>query len=552
MSPSLKRTVLIQLVFPFVLLILGILQGLLQVLFRAGIIRADSFLGLNYYQGLTAHGVINAIVLTTFFACAFGNTIVALELKKISEKIANLGLALLLLGSLCVAGAILAGQGSVLYTFYPPLKAHPIFYIGLVLFVVGSWVSFWNWIPSYLSWRKQNPGRKTPLAVVGIFTTFIVWQFCTLPVAYEVIILLLPWSLGWVEGVNVVLARTLFWFFGHALVYFWLLPTYVMFYSYLPRISGGKLYSDFAARFAFMLFIVLSTPIGLHHQFADPGIATVWKGLHAVLTSIIAIPSLLTAFTVAASLEFAARSRGGQGLFAWWKKLPYWNAEAWLFPYLFCGLLIFIFGGATGIVNASFNVNMVVHNTSWIPAHFHLTVGGPVFLGILGMGLYLVLGILKYQLNNVRAALSVPYLWTLGVFIFSSGLFIGGLRGEPRRSNLGLTYLDPSSPEFRPDWVISTTLGVVGGIVMSVAVLLFFYVLFGSLMAKKSSGQELSLPTSEALHDEEIPAVQNFRPWVIAGIVAIVLSYGPPLYQIYQGQTPPVPGFKPESPVPSK
>jgi len=61
---------------------------------------------------------------------------------------------------------------------------------------------------------------KTPLAVVGTLVNFTIWFVCTLAVAYEVLVLLLPWAMGWKATVNVTLARTLFWFFGHALVYF--------------------------------------------------------------------------------------------------------------------------------------------------------------------------------------------------------------------------------------------------------------------------------------------------------------------------------------------
>src|SRR6185312_7570256 len=107
-------------------------------------------------------------------------------------------------------------------------------------------------------------------------------------------------------------------------------------------------------------------------------------------------------------------------LFSWWTKLPYFDQERWLFPYLFCGLVIFIFGGLTGLVNASYGMNAVIHNTAWLPAHFHLTVAGPVFLGILGMSLYLITGLLGKELAFPRATLLVPYLWTFGSMTFSS------------------------------------------------------------------------------------------------------------------------------------
>ena len=307
MPKPLRAIVLVELLLPLVLLLFGAYHGVLQVLYRAGVIRATSFAGIDYYQGLTAHGVINAIVLTTLFAVALGNVIVSQELGTgLSVFGAGLSLTLMVVGAVASAAMIFVGKATVLYTFYPPLKAHPVFYLGLAIFIVGSWIAFYAWIPAYRRWRRTHPQQRTPIGVVGMFSAFIIWQICTIPVAVEVLGLLLPWSLGWTAGVDVVLSRTLFWFFGHALVYFWLLPTYVLYYTMLPKLAGGKLFSDFAARFTFLSFIVLSIPIGLHHQFADPGIAASWKGLQMTLTLLVAVPSMMTAFTLAASLEIGA------------------------------------------------------------------------------------------------------------------------------------------------------------------------------------------------------------------------------------------------------
>lgn len=538
---ELRAVILVELLLPLALTIFGVYHGVLQVLYRSGVIQDVSFLGIDYYQGLTAHGVINAVVLTTFFAVGFGNAVISQTLdRSVSLPGARAGLGLMVVGTLVAAWPIFTGKANVLYTFYAPLKAHPLFYIGVVLLVVGSWVSFWAWIPGYLRWRRKHAGQKTPLAAVGIFATFIIWQICTLPAAYEIIVQLIPWSLGWTPGVNVVLSRLLFWFFGHPLVYFWLLPTYVMYYTTLPQLAGGKLYSDFYGRLAFMAFIVLSAPLGLHHQFTEPAISSGYKLLHAVLTFLVAVPSLVTAFTVAASLEHGARQNGAKGLFAWWGRLPHFDPQRWLFPYLFLGLVIFILGGLTGLINASYGMNGVVHNTSWIPAHFHLTVAGPVFLAILGMSLYLSLGLAGKPCASPRAALAVPYLWTVGVFIFSAGLFYGGVHGVPRRTNLGMSFLDSTSNLYRQDWVIGEAVGAVGGCLMGLAVVLFFYVLVRSLLAARSeqAADSFALPSAAAYHDEDVPAVRNFAPWVVAGIVAILISYVPPLVQVLRGSYP--------------
>jgi cytochrome c oxidase subunit I len=538
---NLRAIIVIELLLPLLLTLFGVYHGVLQVLYRAGIIQDVSFLGIGYYQGLTAHGVINAIVLTTFFAVAFGHAVISQYLDHgVSMAGAWVGFVLMVGGTLVAAYPIFTGQANVLYTFYAPMKAHPLFYFGVVFLVVGSWVSFWAWIPGYLRWRKSHPAQKTPLAAVGIFATFIIWQICTLPVAYEVIVQLIPWSLGWTPGVNVVLSRLLFWFFGHPLVYFWLLPAYVMYYTIMPRLAGGKLYSDFYGRFVFMSFIVLSSPLGLHHQFTEPAVSSGYKALHAALTFLVAVPSLVTAFTLAASLEYGARQNGGKGLFAWWGKLPHFDPQRWLFPYLFMGLVIFVLGGITGIINASYGMASLVHNTSWIPAHFHLTVAGPTFLAILGMSLYLCAGVLGKKVAAPRMAVAVPYLWTIGTFTFSAGLFYGGLHGVPRRTNLGMSFLDSSSDAYRPDWVIGEHIGAVGGCLMGLAVLLFFYVLVRSLLAPASvpAADSFALPDSAAVHDEDAGVVKNFRPWVVAGIIAILISYIPPLVQVLNARYP--------------
>lgn len=544
-------------IIPMVLLFIGVYGGLMQTLFRAGIIQSDPFVGGDYYKGLTFHGVLNAIVFTTFFAVALGNALVPYSLKKpLNGKIAWTSGIMMLVGSVLAAVVILIGEATVLYTFYPPLKAHPLFYVGLTLLVVGSWLASWNWVPMYLEWRKENPGEKTPLAVVGMFTTFIIWFIATLAVAVEILTMLLPWSLGLVDEVNVMLARTLFWFFGHPLVYFWLLPAYVMYYSFLPKMAGGKLYSDMAGRLVFMMFIVFSIPVGTHHQYMDPAIGAQWKLLHGIFTFAVALPSLITAFTIAASLEFAGRKRGATGLFDWMGKLPYFNKENWFFPYLITGLVIFIFGGIGGIINASYQMNTVVHNTAWVPGHFHLTVAGPVLLAFLGGSLYLIGQFMNKEIRLKGTAMIMPYIYTIGLFIMSYGLKIGGLKGMPRRTNTGASYANPDSVLYQADWIPYIDLSVVGGSIMFVGIVMFIASFFTTIFSKSKPGSEqvdgaeVTFPISEALHDEDATWLRNFKPYIIIAIILIILSYTPVILDVleatYGGSAP----YSPNSPVP--
>jgi cytochrome c oxidase subunit I len=468
-----------------------------------------------------------------------------------NKKLAWLSAWLMIIGTLMAAWAMLAGKASVLYTFYPPLKAHPLFYLGAALLIVGSWIPLYDWARMYIAWKRENPHTKTPLAVLGNLINFTIWFVCTLAVAYEVLALLIPWSMGWTTTVNVTLARTLFWFFGHALVYFWLLPAYIMFYTMLPGLAGGKLYSDLAGRIALFLFLIFSIPVGTHHQFSDPGITRGIKFFHGLLTYGVAIPSFITAFTLAASLEYAGRKRGAKGLFGWMARLPYFDSERYLFGYFICGLILFIFGGLTGIVNASYSLNNVIHNTAWIPGHFHMTVAGPVFLAIIGMSLYL------YAQNSGKAIFwprintLIPYLWTIGVLIFSTGLMWGGLIGEPRRTNLGTSYLNPKSDLYTPEWIPTTMLALAGGVIMFVAGMLFIIVFFGTLLRKPVTEGNCVLPFSEAYHDEKrVPLFDKFKPWLVTMVVILLIAYIPAIWDTQKNPGKKAPPFNIDSPVP--
>ena len=72
-SKSFRNIILIELLMPVTLLVFGIYHGLMQVIYRSGLIHESAVAKIDYYQGLTLHGVINAVVLTTFFAVAFGH-----------------------------------------------------------------------------------------------------------------------------------------------------------------------------------------------------------------------------------------------------------------------------------------------------------------------------------------------------------------------------------------------------------------------------------------------------------------------------------------------
>ncbi|MCA9946017.1 MAG: cbb3-type cytochrome c oxidase subunit I, partial [Anaerolineales bacterium] len=478
------------------------------------------------------------LVWTTFFIVGFFTFTTVYSLKRdLSHPKVNLAsFIIMVVGLVMAAIPILMNLATVLFTFYPPLQASPFFYIGLTLVVVGSWVGGWGMFLTYRAWRKENPGVQTPLIALGSLITMAMWQFATIGIATEMLWLTIPWSLGWVDTVDPQLARTFFWFTGHPIVYFWLLPAYVSWYGMVPKQVGGKLFSEPLARLVFWLFLLLSIPVGLHHQYLDPSVPAGWKVVHAVLTYSLFIPSLLTAFNVIASLELGGRARGGTGLLGWIRTLPWGNPS---FTAQNLAMILFAFGGIGGLTNASYNLNLVIHNTMWIPGHFHLTVGSGVTLTFFGIAYWLVPKLANKPLYSNKVALWQAWTWFVGMLLMSNGLHILGLNfGSPRRTMLGV------APYASSDWQPLLIEAALGGIILGVSGLLFYTNMVGTVFSKKSLTEEIEMPVAEPMEPGPAPAwLDTWRPWVVATLLLILVSYGPLLVNLISNLNLTSPGF---------
>jgi len=144
----------------------------------------------------------------------------------------------------------------------------------------------------------------------------------------------------------------------------------------------------------------------------------------------------------------------------------------------------------------------------------------------------------------------VPYIWTLGIMIFSTGLFIGGAAGEPRRTNMGLTYTNPQSPLYHGDWQAAKMLGSLGGTIMTIAALIFFIVFFATLFGRSTRTGALELIVSEPYHDEQVRAVQSFTPWLAGAALLLVIAYAPPIAQTLRSNFPGARAYTPDRPTP--
>jgi cytochrome c oxidase subunit 1 len=500
------------------------LMGVLQSLSIADIefpIRSEAL----YYLSLTAHGVLMALVFTTFFIMGLGYVFADATLGRITGRGAGwAAFWMALLGSVMAAVTILRGQSTVLYTFYPPLQAHPLFYIGAALLVVASWIWGGVIIASFRSWRREHPGTPVPLPIHGMLATIIIWYLATAGLATEVVGMLIPWSLGLVEKIDPLVARTYFWWFGHPLVYFWLLPAYVLWYYVLPQVAGGRLFSERLARMVFILFVLFSTPVGFHHQFTDPGITAGWKLAHTVTTYAVLYPSLVTAFTVIASLEIAGRMKGARGLFDWIGRLP-WSDP--FFSSVALAMIAFVFGGFGGAINAAYAMNAMVHNTAFIQGHFHVTLGTTVALTFMGGTYWLLPRLLGRELRWPALARIQPYLWFGGMVLFSTSYHIAGLRGLPRR-----VYSAALTGEHGAGWHDLTIVAAIGGTILFLSALAYIVVVAATWIG----GRRIVAPAFEfaaPLHPEPTATVwDRLGLWAAAGALLVVVAYAYPLAQL--------------------
>src|SRR5690606_6177747 len=119
----------------------------------------------SYYHGLALHGVLLVLVWTTFFIAGFLSLVTMHGFRRpLASPVLERAAFWAMTGGLLIAAVpLLLNRATVLFTSYPPLKAHPAYYIGLALVVIGTWLLSANVFLTYLVWRLDHPGRPSQL-----------------------------------------------------------------------------------------------------------------------------------------------------------------------------------------------------------------------------------------------------------------------------------------------------------------------------------------------------------------------------------------------------
>jgi cytochrome c oxidase subunit I len=524
----------------FIALLLGGLLGLLQGLNRAGLLELPSW--LNYYQVLTAHGILLLVVLCAFFTIGYfyaglSHTLGGL-LPKV-RKMAWIGFSMKMVGFVLVVIPILMNEASVMFTFYPPMAAHPMFYFGLVFIVLGIWMLSTGAFIQVANWRKTNRGKHLPILAFFATGVFVLLVGATSFVAFEVLFMIIPWTLGWTDTINVMLARTLFWAFGHTAVNIWYLTAVSVWYSVIPKIIGGTRWNDLLTRMVVIPLVIMNITGGFHHQIVDPGISPEIKFMHVFMSLAIGFPSLMTAYAMFRVFERTGRQKGGKGVFGWIKKLP-WGDVRFLAPFI--AMAAFIPAGAGGIVQSTNQLDGVVHNTLWIVGHFHLTLGMTVAMTFFGVSYWLVPYVSKRVLTPQMNKLGViqTIIWTVAMVIMSGAQHTAGLFGAPRRTSY-TTYGD-----------FATTLGwdpymmllAIGGTLLTIGVVIQVYAVFNMMFFAPKGETEFPIAEQEENALKTPYWTERWGLWVVLTIIVVAMAYVVPIVDMIVNAPPGSPPFK--------
>jgi cytochrome c oxidase subunit 1 len=539
-TPEDSRLSLTYLSLAFIILFVGGFLGLVQGLNRAGLFELPPW--FDYYQVLTSHGILLVLVFTTLFMTGYFYAGVSHMHGGLSPKVRKMGwtaFGVMVFGVVMTVATVIAGNASVMYTFYPPMQASPWFYVGLTIVVVGIWIAAAGIWTAAVQWKKQNKGKHLPLFTYFAVGAYLLLFLGSLGVTAEMA-MLIPWAFGWVETVNVMLSRTLFWAFGHTAVNVWYLVAVSAWYVAVPTIIGGKLFSDTLARVVVILSVVLNVPGGFHHQIIDPAITEGVKFMHVFMSLSISLPSLLTAFAMFAVFAKVGKSKGAKGIFGFLKKLP-WTDVRFLAPMI--AMITFIPAGAGGIAQTNHHLNQTVHNSLWVVGHFHLTVGVTVALTFFGITYWLLPYLTKRTLTPRlnKLGLIQTWIWTIGMLLMSGAMHWVGLLGSPRRTSFS-TYGDSATAL---GWDPYLFFLAIGGTLLFIGVALMVYIAYQ--LAFRAPKGETEFPVAEP-EKNAAPTpkwTERWGLWIVVAFAVISMGYVIPIVEMIVNAPPGSPPFQP-------
>ncbi len=417
-----------------VFLMFGGIFGLLVGLTRwpaVHLLPADAF-----YMVLTSHGINVLIFWLIFFEIAllYFTSSTLLRSRLATPRIAWVGFGLMLVGAVMNNLTVLQGRSSVMMTSYVPMAAEPSFYLGLILFAVGALIGCFVFLGTLVIAKEDNTygDGSLPLVTYGALVACIIAIFTIASGA----IILIPtylWSIGYISKIDPLMYRVIWWAFGHSSQQINVAAHVAVWYAIAGVVFGAKPLSEKVSRAAFLLYILFLQLASVHHILVDPGVGAEWKIFNTSYAMYLAVmASMIHGLTVPGSIEAAQRKRGyNKGIFEWLRKAPWGNPT---FSGMFLSLIIFGFvGGISGVVMGTEQINLIIHNTIYVPGHFHATVAAGTTLAFMALTYWLVPILFRRKLMMTGLAKIQPYVFGIGMTGVALFLMGAGTLGVPRR-----------------------------------------------------------------------------------------------------------------------
>ncbi|MBV2227719.1 MULTISPECIES: cbb3-type cytochrome c oxidase subunit I [Sphingobacterium] len=458
---------------------------------EGGRIRPDFFLSL-----VTIHGTMMVFfVLTAGLSGTFSNLLIPYQLgaRDMASPLMNM-LSYWFFFTACVIMVasffIESGPASAGWTIYPPLSAVPkaiagsglgmtLWLISMALFIASQVLGGVNYISTVLNMRTKGMELwKMPLTIWAFFLTAIVGLLSFPVLVSAVVLLFFDRSVGTSfylsdlvvqgtilpnEGGSPILFQHLFWFLGHPEVYIVVMPALGLTSEVISTNSRKPIFGYHAMVYSLVGITVLSFIVWGHHMFVT-GMSPFLGGVFMITTLIIAVPSAVKAFNYIATL---------------------WRGNIRFTPAMMFAIgmvSFFVSGGLTGLYlgNAALDINL--HDTYFVVAHFHLVMGSASIFGMLS-GVYHWYPKMFGRMMDERLGYFHFWLTFIGAYLVFFPMHFMGIDGVPRR------YYAFTEFPFMEKWVSVNLLITWAAIVSAVGQVAFLWNFFGSIWCGKRAPQ---------------------------------------------------------------